>query len=240
MGRYHRGQRAVASGVHRLRLTIERLRPLAARALLLIALGAGLVTLGRSDTLHRELLDVLEAAKSVIQAHPVGGPLAFIGLAALSAMLGFVSSAVLVPAAVYAWGAPLTMLMLWIGWTLGGVTAYSLALAFGRPFLQWVVAGPALRRYEHLLDKRPAFTSVLLFQLALPSEIPGYLLGLARYPLSRYLAALMLAELPYAVGTVLLGVGFVERDTATLLAVCLIGAVSLAVIAQVLRKRHGA
>lgn len=204
-----------------------------------MALVAGLIALGRSDALHEQLLVVLDAAKTVIAAYPVGGPLAFIGLSALSAMLGFVSSAVLVPAAVYAWGAGFTMLMLWIGWTIGGVIAWTLAALFGRPVLRWIVVSNTLSRYQHLLDKRPRFSSVLLFQLALPSEIPGYLLGLARYPLPRYLAALMLAELPYAIGTVLLGVGFVKRDTATLLAVCLVGAVALAVIARALRARDG-
>lgn len=219
-----------------LHLTFERIRPLLTRAVLLTALVAGLIALGRSDSLHRELLDVLEAAKGLMAAHPVLGPFAFIAFSALSALLAFVSSAVLVPAAVYAWGAPLTMLMLWIGWTLGGVTAYTLALVFGRPVLRWIVANETLSRHQHLLEKRPRFTSVLLFQLALPSEIPGYLLGLARYPLSRYVAALMLAELPYVVGTVLLGVGFVERDTATLVAVCLVGAVALIVLARLLRN----
>lgn len=222
--------------MHTLRVTFDRMRPLLTRAVLLMALVGGLIALGRSDVLHRELLDVLEASKGVIAAHPVAGPLAFIGLSALSALLAFVSSAVLVPAAVYAWGAPLTMLMLWIGWTLGGVAAYTLALLFGRPVLRWIVANETLSRHQHLLEKRPRFTSVLLFQLALPSEIPGYLLGLARYPLSRYLGALMLAELPYAVGTVLLGVGFVERDTATLVAVCLVGAVAMVVLARVVRS----
>ncbi len=202
-----------------------------------MALVAGLIAIGRSDTLHRELLELLEAAKQLIARHPVGGPLAFVGLSALSAMLGFVSSAVLVPAAVYAWGAASTMLLLWIGWTLGGATAYTLAATFGRPLLRWLVSGPSLSRYQHLLDRRPTFGAVLVFQLALPSEIPGYVLGLARYPFARYLAALMLAELPYAVGTVLLGLGFVERDTATLVAVCLVGAVGLAIVARLLRAR---
>lgn len=224
----------------KLRVTTERIRPLATRAALLVALVAGLIALGRSNTLHRELLDVLEAAKAVIVAHPVGGAVAFVGLSALSAMLGFFSSAILVPAAVYAWGATLTALMLWVGWTLGGVIAWTLAATFGRPVLRWIVASESLGRYRHLLEKQPAFTSVLLFQLAVPSEIPGYVLGLSRYPLLRYVVALMLAELPYAVGTVLLGVGFVQRNTATLLAVCLIGAVALAVIAQAMRKRNGA
>jgi len=221
-----------------LRLTVERIRPLITRALLLVALMAGLIALSQSETLHRQLLDVLEAAKVVMVAYPVLGPVAFILLSALSAMLAFMSSAVLVPAAVYAWGAPLTMLMLWIGWTLGGVFAYTIALTFGRPMLRWIVANETLSRHQHLLEKRPRFLSVLLFQLAVPSEIPGYLLGLARYPLSRYLGALMIAELPYAAGTVLLGVGFLERDTATLVAVCLVGAVAMLVLARVIRERR--
>jgi uncharacterized membrane protein YdjX (TVP38/TMEM64 family) len=224
----------------RLLSNAARLRPVATRALLLVALVAALVAVGRSDTLHRELLDVLDASRNIIAAHPVGGAIVFIGLAALSAMLGFVSSAVLVPAAVYAWGAAWTGVMLWIGWTLGGLVAYTLAATLGRPVLRWIVAGEALRRYKPLLDKRPSFGSVLLFQLALPSEIPGYLLGLARYPLPRYLAALMLAELPYAIGTVLLGIGFVNRDTTTLVAVCLVGGLALVLVARALQRRQRA
>jgi uncharacterized membrane protein YdjX (TVP38/TMEM64 family) len=220
-----------------LRLTFDRIRPLFTRAVLLVALVAGLIALGRSDALHRELLDVLEAAKGVMAAHPVLGPLAFILLSALSALLAAVSSTVLIPAAIYAWGAPLTMLMLWVGWSLGGLLSYTIALTFGRRVLRWMVSEKTLARYQHLLDKRPRFLSVLLLQLTLPSEIPGHLLGLARYPLSRYLAALMLAELPYAVGAVLLGVGFVERDTATLVAVCLVGGFALLVLARVIRER---
>jgi uncharacterized membrane protein YdjX (TVP38/TMEM64 family) len=52
----------------------------------------------------------------------------------------------------------------------------------------------------------------------------------------KYLAALMIAELPYAIGTVMLGQGFVERDTATLVAVCAIGAVALVVLAQLFKR----
>lgn len=222
--------------MHPLRLTVERIRPIATRALVLVLFVAGLIALGRSETLHRELIGVLDAAKAVIAAHPVGGAALFLLLSALSAMLGFVSSAVLVPAAVYTWGPALTMVMLWLGWTLGGVFAYTLAYAFGRPLLSWILGPKKLRHYQHFLAKRPTFMSVLLFQLALPSEIPGYLLGLARYPMLKYLAALMIAELPYAVGTVMLGQGFVERDTATLVAVCVIGAVALVVLAQLFKR----
>lgn len=210
------------------------------RAVLLLLLLAGLIALVRSDTLHDAVIGVLEASRGIIAAHPVAGPAAFLALSALSAMVGFVTSAVLVPAAVYAWGAVPTMAMLWVGWMLGGLLAHSIALHFGRPILRWLVPERALLRYERLLQRQPRFSTVLLFQLALPSEIPGYVMGLVRYPASRYLAALAIAELPYAVGTVMLGVGFVERDTTTLIAVSVVGIAMLIVLARTLHRWRAA
>lgn len=217
-----------------------RLRPLIVRSLVLIAMVALFVAVARSDALHQAVLDLFEAARRSIEVYPVLGPIVFVGLAALSAMAGFVSSAVLVPAAVYAWGAALTALYLWIGWMLGGIVAYSIAATIGRPAVRWFVPNSVLAKYQQLLEKRPAFSVVLLFQLSLPSEIPGYLLGLAGYPVAVYLAALAIAELPWAVGTVLLGVSFVERDTGMLVALIVIAAVSLVVLARELRARRAA
>lgn len=221
-------------------MTLDRFRPLVIRAVLLTAAVAGLVALARSDALHGAVLDLLEASRAVIAAHPVAGPLVFIGLSALSAMAGFVSSAVIVPAAVYAWGATLTALLLWIGWLLGGLVAYTIAATVGRPALRWLVPAGALGRYQEFLARRPKFTSVLLLQLALPSEIPGYLLGLARYPLKLYLAALAIAELPYAIGTVLLGLSFVERRIGMLIALAGAGLLGAALLVRALRRNRAA
>lgn len=62
----------------------------------------------------------------------------------------------------------------------------------------------------------------------MPSEIPGYLLGTVRYSFFRYVAALALAELPYAVGTVMLGSGFLHRQYGLMIA---IGALGLGLMA---------
>jgi uncharacterized membrane protein YdjX (TVP38/TMEM64 family) len=220
-----------------LRFILERLRPVVTRGLVLVLLVTGLVFLIQSDALHEGIVGLFEASRQIIARYPVAGPLAFVGLAALSAMLGFFSSAVLVPAAVYAWGAVGTMLLLGLGWTLGGIVAHSLARYLGRPVLRWLVPEAALGKYEKLLEKRPRFSTVLLFQLSFPSEIVAYLMGLIRYPLPKFLGALVIAEIPWVIGTVLLGVGFVERDALTLIAVCVVGAVALALIARTLRKR---
>ena len=97
-----------------------------------------------------------------------------------------------------------------------GAVMGPVALAWG---LSW-----ALRRGLRMQDEKSSvlfgrrlidgvmFPLVLLLQFALPSEVPGYLCGLlgVRFPV--YLSALAIAELPYAVGTVLAGEGVVRRE----------------------------
>ena len=128
----------------------------------------------------------------------------------------------IVPVAVYTWGQATSILLLWFGWMLGGVFAYGIARLLGHTVVRWLTAEAGLKRLESRISRSTPFSLVLLLQLALPSEIPGYLLGLVRYPLFRYLAALALAELPYAIATVLLGASFLERRSYLLLALGLV------------------
>lgn len=207
----------------------------------MLTLGAvALVLLARSDVLHESVLGLLEAARDVIDVHPIAGPLAFVALSAASAMLGFVSSVALVPAALLSWGPIITGLLLWIGWLLGGLAAYAVAAWLGRPALRWLIPSGALSRYRNWLDRRPSFASVVILQLALPSEVPGYLLGLARYPVERYFAALAIAELPYVVGTVLLGLSFVERRIEMMIVLTVAGVLGLGLLVRVLRTTRPA
>jgi uncharacterized membrane protein YdjX (TVP38/TMEM64 family) len=218
-------------------MTADHLPPAYARAVALVVAVAALVALASSDAVHQAVLQVLEAAKGIMVAHPVAGPTLFVVLAAASAMLAFFSSAVLVPAAVYAWGPAATAALLWLGWILGGLSAYALAWWAGRGALRWIAPGRSFTRYEERFRERVSFGSVLLFQLALPSEIPGYVLGLARYPLAKYLAALAIVEVPYAVGTMLIGASFVSRDIGMLLGVGTAAAVGVVVVARALKSR---
>ncbi|HLA40789.1 MAG TPA: VTT domain-containing protein, partial [Candidatus Glassbacteria bacterium] len=101
--------------------------------------------------------------------------------------------------------------LLWVGWIVGGVFAYTISRYLGRPVVKALGPGPAFERYENRISRHASFGLVLLFQLAVPSEVPGYLLGLAGYKFWKYLVALALAELPYAVATIYLGASFLER-----------------------------
>ena len=178
------------------------------RGAVLVVACVILALVGTSDDLHQALLKVLDAASKLIAERPVLGAFLFVVLSALSAMLAFVSSAVLVPVALYTWGETVCAVLLWLGWILGGATAYNLGRWLGRPVVRWLLPTETLDRYEDRLSTETPFGLIVLLQLALPSEVPGYLLGLVRYPFWRYLLALALAELPYAVGTVYLGESF--------------------------------
>jgi uncharacterized membrane protein YdjX (TVP38/TMEM64 family) len=186
-----------------------------------------------SGVLHSELIRVLAVADAMIARHPAAGALLFVALAAISATLAFFSSAVIVPVAVYAWGETTSALLLWLGWMIGGAAAYGIGRLLGRPVVAALTSAAALSRFEQRISRRASPGAVLLLQLALPSEVPGYVLGLAHYGLARYLAVLAVAELPYAVGTVFLGAAFLERRTPVVLALggaaLLVGAVALAI-----------
>lgn len=200
------------------------------RAVVLAVLCIVLVILVTSDGLHAALLDMLAVIEQSIARHPVLGAVAFVAFAALSAMFAFVSVAVIVPAAVFAWGEPLSLLLLWVGWGLGGVGSYGIGRLPGRAVVRWLTAGAALRRLERHIGRNAPFGLVVLLQLALPSEIPGYVLGLVRYRFGSYLVALGLAELPYALITVYLGAGIIERRGGLILVLGL-SVVSLSVLA---------
>lgn len=161
--------------------------------------------------LHRTLVGWLLGAGPILSAHPVGGAVLLVVLAAASAMLAFFSSAVLLPAALQTWSPPMVATLLWLGWILGGAVAYGIAKYLGRAAVRALASTAALSRYETIVSAKSSFGVVLLFQLAVPSEIPGYVFGLARLPFARFIGALALAELPYALATVYAGSAFMER-----------------------------
>ncbi len=182
------------------------------RRVVLVALAvAALVLVASADTLHEGVVALTDAAVPIMRQHPLLGVVVFVVLSALSAMLAFFSGAVLIPVAAQVWGLGGTIGLLWLGWTLGGVCAWGLARLAGRPLVATMVSAEALARYETRVSASTPLGLVVLFQLGVPSELCGYLLGLARYPFGRYLVALAVAELPWAVLTALMGTTLVER-----------------------------
>ena len=167
-----------------------------------------------SDGIHRVLLALLAEADRTAAAHPLWAMTLVVVFSALAAMLAFVSSWIVVPFAVFTWGTTEAFLLLWTGWLLGGAATYAIGRFLGRPAARWLASAPVLARYEDRISRHTPFGVVLLAQFALPSEVPGYVLGIMRYPFARYLAALGIVELTYGIATIYLGVGVVERRAA--------------------------
>lgn len=181
------------------------------RVLVLVMLGAAAVLILLSDTLHAPLLRLLAFTQGMIAGNPLLGAALFVLFAALSGMLAFFSSAVVTPVAVNAWGPVWTAILLWVGWVLGGACTYAIGRTVGRP-VAGLVSPTKLAKYEHKITRETPFGLVVLFQMATPSEVPGYLLGMARYSFLRYIAVVAAGELPYAIGTVLLGETFLKQQ----------------------------
>lgn len=189
------------------------------RTAVAIALGAIIALVFVSRAMHTGLLDLLASAQAVAAEYPLAAAVLVVLFAAMAAMLAFVSSWVIVPFAVFTWGTGEALLLLWTGWLLGGVTAYAIGRFLGRPAVRWLAASPQLEEYEARITPRSAFGLVLLLQLGLPSEIPGYLLGIVRYSFRWYLLSLGIAELLHGLATVYLGAQILERRVGPLLAI---------------------
>ena len=190
--------------------------------------------------LHARLLEIIASAEGLIRAYPAWGMVVFVLLAAVSAMLAFVSSAALIPVAIYAWGATLCAVLLWVGWFIGGVLSYLVGRFLGRPIVARLVRPATMARYEAYAHRGAAFVPILLLQLAVPSDTAGYLFGMVRCPAGIYLLALAVAEVPYAVGAVYLGTSFLERRLAPLLLLGAAGALlGIVALRKVMRSAQG-
>ena len=182
-------------------------------ALVVLVAAAGLVV--ASDTLHARLAEGVVWGEQLIARAPVAGMAAFVVLSALSAMFAFFSSSLLSPVALAAWGLPVTLGLLWLGWLLGGVVTYGTGRFIGRSAAGLFVDEVTLAQWEARVGSRANVLRVLLLQVAMPSEILGYVLGLLRYPFRTYIVVLAVTEIPYAVAVVYLGESFLAGNAVT-------------------------
>lgn len=214
---------------------LEAARAHPRRVVVLLALLVGATFMTRLPGLHERIADALQFVAGLMAEHAVLGAFAFVAASALSAMLVFFSSVLLVPLGIELWGSAGCLLLLWAGWFLGGVLSYTIGRYFGRPAVESLVSRQRMLDLEQRIPTAHGFWSALMVQLAFPSDVAGYFFGLLRFPPAVYLAALACAEFPFAFGTVFLGTAFIEQAWAPLL----IGALFAgAVLLWQRRRRH--
>jgi len=199
----------------------------------MLIIAVGLVA--ASETLHDKTEALIVWAEGVIAVMPAVGMVVFVVLAMLSAMVAFFSSALLAPVAVYAWGKATCIFLLWLGWLLGGVASFCIGRFLGRRVAAALIGEEKIAEWQSLVSERSRFAHIVAFQAVVPSEIPGYVLGILKYRFALYLAALALTELPYVIGVVYLGEFFLAGESRVFL---LLGLLLVAIGAIMLRIKR--
>lgn len=202
-------------------------------AVIAAVLALALLTYSES---FRTLLDWANAwAKNMIEADPFTGAVVFFLFSALSAMLAFASSAVLIPAANLVWGKLVTFLLLWGGWIAGAIAAFGIG-KLARPLLIRLGYKERLEKYQEYVSRRMKFWMVLLFCFAVPSEIPGYVLGGVHYSFWRFLLAMAIAESIYALGLVFAGESLATARTGSFIIIVALVILIAAIAGFLFRK----
>jgi uncharacterized membrane protein YdjX (TVP38/TMEM64 family) len=184
-----------------------------------LALGGAIlviVLVAYSESFKNMVDEITEWARNIMEANPIAGAVVFFLFSAISAMLAFASSTVLVPPANLVWGKLVTFLLLWGGWIGGAIAAYGIGRV-ARPVVIRLGYKEKLDEYGQFVSKRMRFWAVLLFCFAVPSEIPGYVFGGLHYRFLKFLAAIAIAESVYAVGAVIAGESLVAAKPLPLL-----------------------
>lgn len=167
-------------------------------AVMLLLVGATFWTSSHLQNLFEEATHFIER---YINKNPFAAGVVFVAIAALSAILSPFSSAPLVPFLVAIWGSSLTLALLVSGWFLGGIGTYCIGRLFGSPLISENNNGTVkkIEYYRTRISRRAEFGLVLLFRLAIPSEIGGYVLGIIQYHFAKYLIATLLSEAVFGI-----------------------------------------
>ncbi len=152
-----------------------------------------------SKTVENYLQNIVGSITNYMDGGQWRGEIIFVALAVLSVMLVSFSSIWLVPVASALWGNLLTLAMLLVGWLLGGIFSYLIGKYAGYPMVRKIISEEKINSYSSVFSRaRESFSLIILSRFVLPSEIPGYLLGVVKYPFLKYLLATAISEIPYA------------------------------------------
>ncbi len=190
-----------------------------------------------SVSLQGVFYDTVSFAEAYVGEHQTMGVFVFMALAAVSAMLSPFSSVPLIPVAIMVWGSTWTVAFLVAGWLGGHVITYTIGYYAGYPVAKKLVSLEAIEQYAHRFSKKSEFLLVLLFRLASPAEVPGYVLGAVRYGFVKYFLATFIAEFPFAIITVYASEALIDRKP-LIVALAIAGGIAFLAVAFHLFKKQ--
>lgn len=192
-----------------------------------------------SITLQEILFNSIETLTIFARNHYFVGTAFFIFLTALSSLLSPFSSVPLVPISVAIWGGGPTVVFLMTGWMIGAIASYFLGVAVDKSLLQHLANVEKVNYYKEKIAAHSNFYAVLIFRLALPAEITGYSLGILRYHFGKYLLAVFLSELPFALLAVFSGQALLEKDFLIFSAVVLFSIGLVFLLLKLFKQKFG-
>lgn len=160
----------------------------------------------------------------------------FLLLAILSSLISPFSSVPLIPLAIAIFGNVVTFCLLIIGWMIGSIAAYFIGYSVGHHFFRTFFSFEKLERYRRRFSEHAQFVLVLLFRLAVPAEITGYTLGIVRYSFRKYVLAVFLSELPFALISVYSGWALLEKNFGYLALILSLGLLFVTVLSYFFHK----
>lgn len=190
-----------------------------------------------SVSLRDLFLEYIVAIGDYLQKNRTIGSIIFIAISALSVLISPFSSVPLVPSAIMAWGDFLTFGLLMIGWVIGGLFAYLIGSFSRKKIIAKFISLEKIEDYKQKISTHSQFFIVLLFRLAIPSEMASYTLGVAQYNFNKYIIATFLAELPYAFFVVYLGSVLVSGRILVFVGVIVLGAIFFFLLYRYFQKK---
>ena len=165
-----------------------------------------------SLTLQQAYGNFINYAESSIREHNTKGSVTFILIEALSVMISPFSSVPFLVVAIDVWGKTTALIYSIIGGLLGATMTYLIGyFALHRLFKKLIPIDEITDNHNGIAKKSP-FWLVTLFILAMPVEIPGYALGIVKYPFRKYVLATLIGHFPFYVIAVFAGYAFIEKN----------------------------
>ena len=181
--------------------------------LLVFALANILVYSLTFQEAYTRLIAILEAR---IRGEGLIAPLIFIVLAALAVMLSPFSVVPFSIIAISVWGKGVTLLYVIIGSLLGASAAYVIGAQAIYRLMKRLIPAHTIEKYSEVINDKSSFLLIELFFLAMPVEVPGYVLGVARYTYWKFILAAAIAYLLFETLAIYAGDAFLHKNVAVL------------------------
>lgn len=190
-----------------------------------------------SFAFQENILLFINSFGGYLSEHKYFGVFVFMIISALSAIVSPLSSVPLTPFAIVAWGHGLTLLFLLFGWMIGGTIGWIIGCFAGDKVIRKYYSFDRIEHYKNKMSAETQFWLVLIFRLAVPSEITGFTLGILKYHFGKYLIASFISEIPFALLAVYSSMALVSGQIFVFAGLIAMGLIFISIMSLYFKKR---